>query len=94
MKKLISLVDIVKDYRKMRALNHVSLEINEGITGLLGPNGAGKSTLIKILLGLVRVTGGTGTVSRISVGSRWPSNPFGSRLHAGRRLLHSGNEWC
>ena len=59
---LISLVNIVKDYRKMRALNDVSCEIQPGITGLLGPNGAGKSTLIKVILGLVKVTGGTGQV--------------------------------
>ena len=59
---LISLQNIVKDYRTMRALNGVDLEIKPGITGLLGPNGAGKSTLIKVLLGLVKVTGGTGTM--------------------------------
>ena len=59
---LISLQNIVKDYRKMRALDGVDLEIKPGITGLLGPNGAGKSTLIKVLLGLVRVNGGSGTV--------------------------------
>ena len=59
---LISLSNIVKDYRSMRALNGVDLEIKPGVTGLLGPNGAGKSTLIKVLLGLVRVTSGSGTV--------------------------------
>jgi ABC-2 type transport system ATP-binding protein len=52
----------VKDYGLRRALNGVSLEINRGITGLLGPNGAGKSTLIKVLLGLVSVSRGGGTV--------------------------------
>lgn len=46
----------------MLALSDVSLEIGSGITGLLGPNGAGKSTLIKVLLGLVNVTGGEGEV--------------------------------
>ncbi len=62
MTSLISLENLVKDYRNMRALAGVNLEIKTGITGLLGPNGAGKSTLIKVLLGLVRVTSGTGTV--------------------------------
>ena len=62
MTSLITLENIVKDYRTMRALAGVNLEIKSGITGLLGPNGAGKSTLIKVLLGLVRVTSGTGTV--------------------------------
>ena len=46
----------------MRALDGVDLKINPGITGLLGPNGAGKSTLIKLIMGLVRVTSGTGTI--------------------------------
>lgn len=62
MKHLITLENIVKDYRSMRALSGVNVEILPGITGLLGPNGAGKSTLIKVLLGLVKVTSGTGTV--------------------------------
>ncbi|MEM7453449.1 MAG: ABC transporter ATP-binding protein [Planctomycetota bacterium] len=59
---LIQLNNIVKDYKTMRALDGVDLEVFPGITGLLGPNGAGKSTLIKVLLGLVRVSGGSGTV--------------------------------
>lgn len=47
---LIEVKDVVKDYAKHRALDHVSLEIPEGkIYGLLGPNGAGKTTLIRIL---------------------------------------------
>lgn len=59
---LIRLNHLVKDYGQRRALNGVSLEIKGGITGLLGPNGAGKSTLIKVLLGLVQVSAGGGTV--------------------------------
>ena len=62
MADLINIQNIVKDYRRMRALNDVSFTIQPGITGLLGPNGAGKSTLIKVIMGLVRVTRGTGTV--------------------------------
>ncbi len=42
--------DIVKDYSGHRALDQVSIQVNEGkIYGLLGPNGAGKSTLIRII---------------------------------------------
>lgn len=41
-------------------LGDVILQITNRVTGLLGPNGAGKSTLIKILLGLVGATEGTG----------------------------------
>lgn len=59
---LIRLSHLVKDYGQHRALEDVSLEVRSGITGLLGPNGAGKSTLIKVLLGLVKITSGTGSV--------------------------------
>ena len=65
---LISLRNIVKDYRAMRALNDVTLDIKPGITGLLGPNGAGKSTLIKTILGLVNVSSGSGTVLGLELG--------------------------
>jgi ABC-2 type transport system ATP-binding protein len=34
------------------ALDHISLEIGNGIFGLLGPNGAGKSSLMKTIAGL------------------------------------------
>ena len=57
---VIELRGITKDYGSFRALSDVNLRIGDGITGLLGPNGAGKSTLIKVLLGLVRTTSGTG----------------------------------
>ncbi len=62
MPSLISLSNIVKRYGSISALNDISLEINPGITGLLGPNGAGKSTLIKLILGLVKITSGSGAV--------------------------------
>ncbi|MCA9199637.1 MAG: ABC transporter ATP-binding protein [Planctomycetales bacterium] len=60
--ELVLLQDVVKEFRGVRALDGVSTTIRPGITGVLGPNGAGKSTLIKILLGLVRMTSGTGHV--------------------------------
>ncbi|MCH2213374.1 MAG: ABC transporter ATP-binding protein [Fuerstiella sp.] len=59
---LIELNNLTKDYGSFRAIDDLSLQIHDGITGLLGPNGAGKSTLIKVLLGLVRCTSGTGRV--------------------------------
>lgn len=62
MTTLIELSRLTKDYGKFRALHDVDLKLESGVTGLLGPNGAGKSTLIKLLLGLVKVTYGSGTV--------------------------------
>jgi ABC-type multidrug transport system ATPase subunit len=44
---------VVKSYRSVRALDHVSLEIAPGqIVSLLGPNGAGKTTLIRCSAGI------------------------------------------
>lgn len=69
MSALIELQGLTKDYGTFRALSDVHLQVNPGVTGLLGPNGAGKSTLIKVLLGLVRVSRGTGHVLGIRLGT-------------------------
>jgi ABC-2 type transport system ATP-binding protein len=56
--------------RPVSALNGVSLSARAGeVFGLLGPNGAGKTTLIKILLGVVKPSGGTATLFGQPVGS-------------------------
>src|SRR5262249_205135 len=44
------------------ALRDVTIQLPPGRIGLLGPNGAGKSTLMKILLGLLPPSSGTGQV--------------------------------
>lgn len=62
MTSVITLQQVSKRYGTSLALDQVSLEISEGITGLLGPNGSGKSTMIKGLLGLLRFDGGTAKV--------------------------------
>jgi ABC-2 type transport system ATP-binding protein len=47
----------------VRALEGCSIEVREGeVFGFLGPNGAGKSTLIRLLLGFLHPTAGTGAV--------------------------------
>src|SRR5687767_16004652 len=51
-----------KQYRNVQALNNVSFNIYDGITGILGENGAGKSTAIKIFLGLLTPTSGRAMV--------------------------------
>jgi ABC-2 type transport system ATP-binding protein len=62
--------DLRKRYGAVHALKGVDLEVGEGeLVGLLGPNGAGKSTLVKVLVGLVRPTGGTAEVAGARAGS-------------------------
>jgi ABC-2 type transport system ATP-binding protein len=59
---LLAVDHLTKQYGDVVALNDVSFNITDGITGILGENGAGKSTAIKILLGLMQPTSGTATV--------------------------------
>src|SRR5690606_35810791 len=56
----IQINNVEKSYRALKALDGVSLAIEEGeFYGLLGPNGAGKTTLISIIAGLNRADSGS-----------------------------------
>lgn len=51
----VEVKDLVKRYKELVAVDHLSLNIKRGeIFGLLGPNGSGKSTLINCILALLR----------------------------------------
>jgi len=55
--------DLSKTFSETEALRSLNLKVpKNSIFGFLGPNGAGKTTTIKLLLGLIRPTGGGGTV--------------------------------
>ncbi len=59
----IEIRQLRKKYRKVEALRGLDLEVPRGsICGFLGPNGAGKTTTMKILLGLIRPSGGWAAV--------------------------------
>ena len=72
-----------KDYRRAAggrrdAVADVSISVSRGaIHGLLGPNGAGKTTTLKMLLGLVRPSGGTFEILGV------PANRPGARARLG-----------
>ena len=58
MTSLVIAKDVSKRYGDVRAVDHVSFEIEKGrIMGLIGPNGAGKTTLLKAVLGLTDCDG-------------------------------------
>lgn len=73
----IQALDLRKTYREglfrrrvFQALNGVSFGVPAGsVFGLLGPNGAGKTTFVKILMGIIRRTSGSGTVFGERAGS-------------------------
>ncbi|HJM75254.1 MAG TPA: ABC transporter ATP-binding protein [Dehalococcoidia bacterium] len=59
MTALLSARNLSKHYGSVHALDGVSFDIEEGITGLLGANGAGKSTTLKLFLGLLQPDSGS-----------------------------------
>ncbi len=51
--------DLTKDFRGFRAVDRVSLRVEEGtVHALVGPNGAGKTTLFNLLTGFLKPTAG------------------------------------
>jgi ABC-2 type transport system ATP-binding protein len=56
--------------KKVVAVDNVSFDVRRGeVFGLVGPNGAGKTTTIKMLLGLIRPSGGQGQLLGHEIGS-------------------------
>ncbi|MDI6909825.1 ABC transporter ATP-binding protein [Nocardioides sp.] len=54
---------LIKDFGSTRALDHLDLTVSTGeVHGFLGPNGAGKTTTMRILLGMLRISGGRVTL--------------------------------
>ncbi|WP_395727325.1 ATP-binding cassette domain-containing protein [Nakamurella sp.] len=56
---IIRIEGLTKTFGPVRALDGLDLEVAPGeVHGFLGPNGAGKSTTIRVILGLIRASGG------------------------------------
>lgn len=56
-KLILETKKLTKSFAKQKAVNKVSLKINENsIYGLLGPNEAVKSTILKIIAGMLNKT--------------------------------------
>ncbi len=59
----IDVHDLSKCFATVQAVNHVSIQIEQGhITGFLGPNGSGKTTTLRMLCGLLTPDSGQGQV--------------------------------
>jgi ABC-2 type transport system ATP-binding protein len=60
---VIAIEALRKSYGRTQALRGLDLQVRPGeVFGFLGPNGAGKTTTIRILLDLIRASGGTARV--------------------------------
>ncbi len=59
----ISVKDLSKKYGDRFAVSHATFEVPLGtICGFVGPNGSGKTTTMRMLLGLITPTAGTGEI--------------------------------
>ena len=64
----VEVKNITKLYGEQKALDNISLQINQGeVVGLLGPNGAGKSTLMKILTSYLTPSSGRAFINGYDV---------------------------
>ena len=64
-------IELRKQFRTTTALRGLSMTVGRGeVFGFLGPNGAGKTTAVKLLLGLVRPSGGEAMVLGAPAGDR------------------------
>jgi ABC-type multidrug transport system ATPase subunit len=57
---VLRIINISKNYGRIRAVRNLSLDIPEGsVFGILGPNGSGKTTTLGIILDVINATSGT-----------------------------------
>lgn len=60
---VVSINHLQKSFGKFQALKDITFDVNAGeVFGFIGPNGAGKSTTIRVLLGILKASGGQATV--------------------------------
>lgn len=86
MTKTVCISDVTKEYGPVKAVSGASFDLNEGeLIALIGHNGAGKTTLMKLMLGLIRPSGGSIEV----LGDNPAAGQFGSpsRLPPRERIV-------
>jgi len=101
--EVVSVEDVTQDFRPgfglrvKRVLHGISFRVREGeIFGFVGPNGAGKTTTLKILMGLIRATGGRASILGHDVSETefrrhvgfLPENPYFYDYLSAREILN------
>jgi branched-chain amino acid transport system ATP-binding protein len=56
---MIQIANLSVDFGGVRAVNEVTVNLDQQIVGVIGPNGAGKTTLLNVLSGFIKPTAGT-----------------------------------
>ena len=60
MKNVIEIKNLTKEYKKIKAIDDLSFNVEQGeILGFLGPNGSGKSTTMNCILSLLNFSKGS-----------------------------------
>lgn len=69
MNKAVDVNDLVRDFGKVRAVDHISFSVVSGeVFGFLGPNGAGKTTTVRVPTTLLEPTAGSVLIGGYDVG--------------------------
>jgi Cu-processing system ATP-binding protein len=80
MNTTVRIGNVSKRYGRIAAVTDVSFDLGESeMVALIGHNGAGKTTLMKLMLGLIRPTGG----SIVLLGDNPAAGQFAGRRHLG-----------
>ena len=64
---ILSVDRITKQYKNKLAVDRITFNLTEGVTGLLGANGAGKTTLMRMMSGILTPTSGEISADGIAV---------------------------
>ncbi len=68
MQKIIEASHLIKNYGPARVIDDVSFSVNKGeIYGIIGPDGAGKTTTVRLVAGIIEVTGGDVTLGGFNI---------------------------
>lgn len=60
---VVQISHLQKKFGKFQALKNITFDVHAGeVFGFIGPNGAGKSTTIRVLLGILKASGGQATI--------------------------------
>lgn len=86
---VLEVTDLTMDFGGLRAVDHVSLEVNDReIVALIGPNGAGKTTFFNCVTGVYTPTAGNVRIDPPKVMAKGTTSRFGAAEDIHGKLPH------